>query len=176
VNDRTEFNKKGEEILDFVNTFGTMSGICLDKLYPQDIKVINYLIKNRRLYKSPDGSYIGTNQDPQPDKHMIAALGVLTDIFDKVQSYAKATAPAQISFVTHTGDYYEIIYVGYGMEAMVSASSQLAMKKSSLNCADSVKRIVIIEDKSQMTRLQLPGIMRFALVQPDGSLSYFKGS
>jgi hypothetical protein len=97
---------------------------------------------------------------------------VLSDVFEKVQSHTKATAPVQISFITHSGDDYEIIYVGYGMEAMVTATLDVKNQPSDRT----VKRMVIVEDKSQMKRLQLPGTTRFALVQPDGSLSYFKGS
>jgi len=112
---------------------------------------------------------------------MLAALSVLADIFEKVKSHARATAPVQISFVTYSGEYYEIVYVGYGMEVMITASfnAQLATMQRSReyrDYADTTKRMVIVEDKSQMTRLQIPGITRFALIQPDGSLSYFKGS
>ena len=176
MSDRTDFNKKGEEILEFLDAYDALRYEDLEKFFPRSNKIVSYLIKNQRLYKSPDGIYISTEQDSRPDKCMVAALGVLADIFEKVQSHARATTPAQISFITHSGDYYEIVYVGYGMEAMVAASSQITAKQRSKAYADTTKRIVIVENKSQMMRHQIPGITRFALVQPDGSLSYFKGS
>lgn len=176
--ERTEFIKMGEEILDFVDVYGMFRHEHLEKFFPESNKIVSYLLKNGRLHKSLDGIYISTAPDACPDKCLVAALGVLVDVIEKVQSHARATAPAQISFVTHSGDFYEIIYVGYGMEAMVSASydTQLAAKQRSEDYEDTAKRMVIVEDKSQMERLQLPGITRFALIQPDGSLSYFKGS
>jgi hypothetical protein len=174
---RIEFNKKCEEILDFVDAYGVLRYEHIEKFYPGSKKVVSYLIKNQRLHKSADGAYISTGQDPRPDKSLIAALGVLADVLEKVQAHARATLPAHVSFITHNDDYYEIIYVGYGMEVMTVASfkAQLAAKHRPAGCADTVKRIVIVEDKSQMERLQIPGISRFALIQPDGSLSYFKG-
>ena len=178
MNERNEFIKKCEEILDFTDTYGVLKYEHLDKFFPGSKKIIDYLIKNQRLSKTADGVYISTDQDPRPDKCLIASLCVLTDVLDKVKTHARAESPAQLSFLTHSGDYYEIIYVGYGMEAMTAAAfdTRLTAKQRSKNYADTIKRMVIVEDKSQMERLQIPGTMRFALVQPDGSLSYYKGS
>jgi len=63
------------------------------------------------------------------------------------------------------------------MEAMVAASfeAQNATKQHLNDYTNTAKRMVIVENKDQMTRLQIPGITRFVLVQTDGSLSYFKG-
>jgi len=175
---RTEFNKKGEEILDFVDAYGILRCEHLEKIFPGSKKIVGYLTKHQRLHKSSDGAYISSDPGLQPDKCIAAALGVLADIIDKVQSHTRAAAPSQISFVSHSGDYYEIIYVEYGMEALVTAclETQLAAKQQSKDYSNTIKRMVIVESKSQMTRLQIPGIVRFALVLPDGSLSYFKGS
>jgi len=177
MNERIEFNEKGKDILDFIDIYGMLKCEHVEKFFPRSRRVLNYLIRSQRLYKSPDKAYISAVMNSRPDKCLIAALGVLADVIGKVQSYARATAPAQISFFTYSGDYYEIVYVGYGMEAMITASieTQLAMTQRS-GCTGTIKRMVIVEEKNQMTRLSIPGITRFALIQPDGSLSYFKGS
>ena len=180
LNQRDEFNKKCEDILSFLDIYTMMKFEYVEKFFPHSKKVINYLVKNQRVYKTPDGIYISTEKDTRPDKCLIASLGVLADIFEKVQSHTRATAPAQISFITYSGDYYEIVYVGYGMEAMVMASFEtqsLAKQRSKVheNYTDTTKRIIIVEEKSQMMRLLIPRITRFALIQPNGSLSYFKG-
>jgi hypothetical protein len=178
MSDRTDFNNKAEEILDFVDTYEMVRYEHLDKLFPSIKKAVNYLIKNQRLHKSTDGIYIGITADVRPDKCLTAALSVLADVIDKVQTYARAAAPAQISFLTHSGDYYEIIYVGYGAEVMTAAffETGLAAKQRPKDYVDTTRRIVIVEDKNQMERLNILGAVRFALVAPDGSLSYFKGS
>jgi len=173
-----EFIKRGEEILDFIDAYGALRTQRIEKFFPNSRKIVDYLIKNKRLYQSPDGIYIGTDQTIHPDKRIIAALGVLADIFHNVKNHAKVTSPAQISFITHAGDYYEIIYVGYGMEALVTATIEpgLVTKNQGEINIEGVKRIIIIEDKNQMDRLLIPQTTRYALVLPDGSLTYFRGS
>ena len=155
--------------MDFIDAYRTVRLEHINKIFPHSSKNIKYLIKNQRLYKSPDGAYISTEPKNPPDKHLVAAVGVLADIFDKVKYHPKASSPIQISFITHLCDYYEIIYVSYGMEVMVATTLEAQQK-------DVAKRIVIIENKKQIDRLAIPQTKRFALVSPDGSLIYFRGS
>jgi len=176
MNDRAVFTEKAEAILDFVDVYRVLKYSHLEKFFPDDKKIVEYLVKHRRLSVSPDGVYISTDEEARTDKTLMAALSVLSDIFEKVKTHTKAVPPAQISFLTHNGDYYEIIYVGYGMEAMVRASfeTRLAAKMRNENHADITKRMVIVENADQMERLHIPGTTRFALVQPDGSLTYYR--
>jgi len=171
-----EFIKRGEEILDFLDVYGVLRHEYKEKFFPGSRRIITYLIKNKRLYSSTDGIYIGTDPTPRSDKRMCAALGVLAGVYDKVKCHAKTNEPALVSFVTHAGDYFEIIYVGYGMGSMVTATleAQLAAGTQNETSHNRLKRIVIIEDKGQMKGLQIPQTTRFALVSSDGSLSYFK--
>ena len=172
------FIERSVEILDFVDIYGALRLENIERIFPHSRKIIRYLTKNQRLYESPDGIYISTDPASLPDKCLIAALGVLADIFDKVKSHTKAASPVQISFVTHSNDYYEIIYICYGMEAMVTATleSQQSVRVQNNKCNEITKRIVIVEDKNQMDRLKIPQTTCFALVLPDGSLIYFRGS
>jgi hypothetical protein len=174
----SDFIKKGEEILDFIDAYETLRQEQLEKFFPNSGKIVGYLVKTGRLFISPDKIFLSTDEKPRPDKCLIAALGVLADLSGKVKNHARAAAPVQIAFTTHSGDFYEIIYVGLGMEAIMTASlgMQDAASGRDKDYVDTTKRIVIVEDKSQMERLLIPGIARFALVQPDGNLSYFKGS
>jgi len=176
LNNRIDFNRKAEEILSFIDTYEVLSRKQLNKFFPSSDKIIDYLIKNKRLHKSADGIYISTNKHPRSDKALIASVNVLADLLEKVKIHSRAIAPAQVSFLTHGNDYYEIVYVGYGTESMVMAlfETQLNAKRHLNDYTDFTKRMVIVEDKKQMERLQIPRTKRFALVQPDGSLSYFK--
>jgi len=176
VIERAEFIKLGEEILHFIDVYGVLRYADFEKFFPNSKKVIDYLLKKQRLYKSPDGSYIGADRDFRVDRHMLAALSVLAALCEKVRSHTRAAAPAQISFITHSGDFYEIIYIGYGMEAMTAASigSEIAAKQQTREYTENVKRIIIVENKNQMEGLQISGITQLALVHPDGSLSYYR--
>jgi len=176
MNDRTEFNKKAEEILSFMDSYGAVRDEHLEIFFPGNGKAVKYLIKNKRLYKSADGVYVGVELPPRPDKPLIAALSVLGNVLGKVNTHTRAASPAQISFITHSGEYYEIIYVAHSMEAMAAAAFEprLTARKQPGSYSDITKRMVIVEDKNQMDRLQIPGTTRFALILPDGSLTYYK--
>jgi hypothetical protein len=178
MDNTNEFRIKAEEILNFIETYGVLNYSHLEKFFPNSTKKIDYLIKNKRLFRIDDGSYISADQDLHPDKTIIAATGVLGDVFAKVSTHSRAMPPVQVSFMTNDGDYYEIIYVRHGMEVMISTifENQGTARKRIHDHADTTKRIIIVEDKSQMQMLHIPGTMRFALVQPDGSLTYYNGS
>lgn len=178
MNSNADFIKHGEKILDFLDNYGAVRLEHIEKFFPSSKKIIAYLIKDKRLHNGSDGAYISSDPMSLPDKRLNAALGVVTDVYDKVKSYAKGAEPTQISFVTHAGDYYEIIYVSCGMETMVAATleAQVTARTQGNNNDCNVKRIIIIEDKSQMDMLQISYTTSFALVSPDGGFNYFKRS
>lgn len=169
MDERTDFIRKCEEILNFFDIYAVMRHEYFEKFFPDAKTQLKYLLKNRRLHESPCGVYIGTDEEISPDKCMVAALSVLADVLEKVKTHARATPPAQISFVTHSGDFYEIVYAAYGMEAYLNV-----FLRPETDSSEEIKRMVIIESQQQLTRLLVPGVTRFALIQPNGSLSYFK--
>ena len=173
---RPEFKERAEAVLDFMDTYEVVTSNQLNKFFPGDEKAIDYLIRCGKLHISTDESQISNDSEPRLNKPLIAALGILADIFEKVQAHARAAPPVQISFLTHNNDYYEIIYVGYGLEAMVTASFEArnTAKVREKGHIYPTKRMVIVEDINQMERLLIPGTVRFAHVQPDGRLVYYK--
>ena len=174
---RPEFNARAEAVLSFMDTYGVLKTSSLEKFLPGSEKVVSYLVKHRRLFFNIDKTYLGTNEKPVPEKILSAALGVLGDIFEKVQTHGRAVPPVQISFLTRNNEYYEIVYVSLGMEAMVTAifETRLAAYTQGEKCYHTTKRMVIVECKSQMDRLDIPGTMRYALVRPDGGITYYRG-
>jgi len=172
---------EAEAVLDFIESCDMVKIEQLTKLYPEyNIdKITRFLINRKRVHMSSDGEYlhgtpVGTTDEPRPNKALIATLGVLSDVMSKVKFHAKAPPPAQISFLAHSGELYEIVYVGYGLEAMVSS-----MYGSLQNVnPEEVRRIVVLEDKSQIEKIKerIPNIMRFALVKPNGGYDYLNPS
>ena len=167
-----KFENRTKEILNLVDEYEVIKYDQLMKIFPGRARALEALIKKNRLYRSPGGEYIcarlvGKERTRRPDKALIAALGVLGDFISTGQVYyhTKADHPAQISFVTTKGSYYEIIYVTFGHEIMANA----VYKEKPV---DEVKRIVIIEDVSQNKKLKIPGAVRFALVMPNGNIEY----
>jgi|GEM_PF-1272641 len=195
MKDRADFNKTAEEILEFVDTYETLKSEYLDKFFPCKQNLVEYLIKNKRLFRSRDGLYISISKESHIDKALLMALNVLWDVFEKVKSHTKAALPVQISFLTLADEHYEIIYVGYGAEAMtevffetqLEAWSKTQYKNqskpqhtpqtqpSAYSTTTTTKRIVLVEDKSQMEKLCIPNTSQYALVSPNGSLTYYRG-
>jgi len=168
-------NFKMEEavaVLDLIDTCNAVGREQLPRIFPDSNceKIISYLLKRKRVHLSKDGTYlhsthIGKGDMPRPDKALIAALNVLGDIRGKVQTYTKAIQPAQVAFISTSGDYYEICYVTYGLEAIVA---------SMFGNSGEAKRIVIIEDMGQAEKIKgkIPGLMRFARIIPEGGFEY----
>ena len=173
--------EEAEAILDLVEFCNVVKIEQIPKIFPNSNceKILNFLLKRQRIHISEDKTYIhstqiGRGDVPRPDKALIAALGVLGDIIGKVQTYTKSIPPAQLSFLSHSGDFFEICYVKYGMEAMTVSMFNSHNTGNSQKKASVTKRIVIIEDATQIDELKgkIPGIARFAIVLADGGFKY----
>ena len=170
-----------ERVLDFIESCDVVRKEQVRKLFPEyeiDL-IIGYLLKKKRIHIS-ESEYLHSTQIGRdvkknlvPDEALSAAIGVLGDLMGKVKYFTKALAPAQIAFQSLSGDMYEIIYVGYGLEVMIgSIYNRIANVAGKTD--NSVKRIIIVQDKTQIEKVKgrIPNIMRFALVQQNGTFSY----
>jgi len=188
INHRASFTRKAEEVLDFLDLYDGIRQKHLEKFFPDSKKVVAYLIKRERLHISLDGLYISTYHKYSPDKALVTSLSVLGDVFEKVKSHTRAQYPVQISFSTHSGDFYEIVYVNHGLDALVAASFEFQhnLREQERTRGDlginlgsypyTTKRLVIVENEAHMERLKIPSIVKFAVVSPDGELTYYKGN
>jgi len=185
---RRGFDNLNEQILDFVtNGGGCVRRAHIERVFPFKDKEgniisnhnpsrnINYLLKNRRLYQE-EGDLLSDKGGTKPQPAMYAAVCVLCGAFDNVESYSFAAYPAQINFVTKKTEMYEIIYVRYGDEAGIQASISVHEQRRPKNNfpISKAKRMVIVEDLSQIEKLQIPGTARYAMMQPNGEMDYFK--
>ena len=176
------FDSLNGKIMDFV----TDSGGCVRehhilRIFPEAKKWdadgsrnINYLIKRGRLFRTDDG-LLADEEDVKPNKPAIAAIGVLCDLYDKVASYMIEAYPVQASFISQAGDAFEIIYVKYGDEAGLQASLSLHdqhMLKANTGFV-TPKRIAIVDTPKQAETLDIPNIVRFAVMNEGGSMTYF---
>ena len=175
MRNRENFNKQCNAILDIMDIYEVMKRTHLDAMFPSHEREISYLVKNKRLCFLFDGVYLGQNETAQPDKHLMAAVDVLINVFSKVTHHSTGTFPVQVLFTTTSGDYYEIVYVEQGKEALVSAAFKAQGVDNST--ADATKRLVIIEDITQAAKVKaaIPNISRFALLDGDGFM-YFINS
>ena len=162
---REEFNKLGNDIMDTMDVYGVMAQTQLERMFPGSDKVLSYLTKNKRLNTSVDGLYLGQDETVVPNKARIAAINVLLDVLSKTKYHTVGTLPIQIIFTTVSGDYYEIVYVEQGKEAIVAAMfKSLGIEHGT---EEHTKRIAIIEDIRQVEKVKtdIPNIVRFALAK-----------
>jgi len=176
-----DYNKQElETFLDFIDACDMVKISQLTKLFPnlgegKLEKMKRNLLRGKRVHISKCGQYlhstqIGTTDDPRPDRALTVALGVLGDLMPKVQYHHRAVAPAQVYFTTHSGGVFEIVYVGFGSEAMVFGMFKNLQKDDS----EEIKRIVVIDDYGQIAKIKerIPGIWRFALIKQDDIFEY----
>ena len=172
---RDDFNKKGNAIMDTMDMYGMMKRSQLEAMFPGHEKIINYLIKNKRLLPLVGGAYIGQDETAEPNKYLITTIGVLIDVISKVTYHTTGNFPVQVIFTTIGGDYYEIIYAEQGNEALIAAAFKTQGVEHGIH--DTTKRLVIIEDMAQIEKVKcaIPNIVRFVLANDDG-FKYFTNS
>ncbi|MCL2840328.1 MAG: DUF5697 family protein [Defluviitaleaceae bacterium] len=175
---RAVFDSINGRILDFVaNCGGCVRQAHIERIFQYSLKNIRYLVKHKRLFQV-NGGLLADEIDINPKMSMITALNVLCDLYDKVSDYSIAEYPTQISFVSHSGDFYEIVYVRQGDEVGIQASFNLqAQKQSKLKVSERSpipKRIAILESFNQAEIVNIPGVVRFATTQNDSNkMTYF---
>jgi len=171
---RKEFIQMATTILDIMDAYGVMMRTQLELMFPDGIKEIAYLIKNKRLFLSEDKKYLSPDETIEPCKPLVAAINVLLNVISKVSFHTVGKLPAQIIFVTHNGDYYEIIYVEQGKEPIIaSIYSNEALGRAGVDTT--AKRLVIVEDKAQIQKIKgvIPNILRFAVLKSCGSFDFY---
>jgi len=171
---REMFSNRNKEILNFVAKYGgCVKKSHIETVFKRSSKNIQFLQKHKRLH-DVGNDILSNTLKLEPNKGMIAALTVLCAAIDGVVSHATANFPALISFLSKSGGVYEILYARHGNETGIlvdmNVSTQKNVKKSSQTL---VKRIVILDDASQMETVNIPDTMRFAVIQPDGELAYY---
>lgn len=94
------------------------------------------------------------------------AVWVLLDFLDKTEYHSVSEFPVKIIFFAG-GELYEIIHVANGQEALVG--HLLNQNREGMG-----KRIVIVEEPAQISRLEIAGVSGFCTVSMKGNVQYYK--
>ena len=128
--------------------------------------LLAYLTKQGRIF-FVDGRYCASlDCAEQMDRGLLAAVWVLIDFIEQVEFHSVSDFPAKIIFFAE-GEVYEIIYVEQGKETIISHLLSIPREEPS-------KYIVLVEDLSQLQKLELPPVNGFCTVSPDGEVHYFQ--
>jgi len=130
--------------------------------------LLGVLTKQQRLVYNPETERISASEEcaNEVDNGLIAAFWVLLDFYENVDFHSVSEYPVKLSFFSED-EFFEVIYATPGNEALISHAL-------STNAEEAGKRIVIVEDTSQMAKLHFPSIACFCMITPEGVVDYYK--
>ena len=164
------YGQEALSILRDVTMYRALTEAQLLGLYPgKDKQVLNllaYLVRQGRIFKSEDGLYTAALEPEVFDRGLSLALWVLIDFIDQVDFHSSSDFPAKIIFFA-SSEVYEIVYVAYGQEALVShiLSDQTD---------EPPNYIILVEKPEQITSIEAPNVRGYCTVSSDGQVQYYQ--
>ena len=130
-------------------------------------RLLDYLVKQGRIfYYEKKDTYFASAQG-EFDHEMLAALWVLADFGDKCEFHSTDAFPSKIVFFAD-GETYEIVYVPWDKETLILHA--MGMRGDD----DCGKKILIVEEVSQIEKINLDDAT-FCTVDTDtGEVQYYK--
>lgn len=165
------YRKEAAELLRDLTTYHYMYREQLLRLYPgKESKIENllsYFTKQGRIFYEKETNLYHDGTEAAPDVSMLASIWVLIDFIEKTEYHSAVDFPATLVFVAD-GELYEVLHVPADKEAVIEHA--MAQQGS-----DAEKRIVIVEDASQIARLSIPYTTAYCTVDMQtGAVQYFK--
>lgn len=165
------YRQEAASLLRDVTTYHCAKGEQLRRLYPgKEGKIehlLNYLVKQGRIFYRSDKDIYFDNPDAEIDSEMLAALWVLADFGDKYEYHSTDSYPSKIVFFAD-GETYEIVYVPIGREVLILHAMRMR------NDEDCGKKILIVEDVSQIEKIALEDTIFCTVDMETGEIQYYK--
>jgi len=165
------YRQEAASLLRDVTTYHCAKGEQLKRLYPgKEDKIehlLGYLVKQGRIFYRTDKDTYYDHSGMETDIEMIAALWVLADFGDKYEYHSTDAYPSKIVFFAD-GETYEIVYVPWDKESLVLHA--IGMR----NDGDCGKKILIVEDTSQMEKIDLEDAIFCTVDMETGEIQYYK--
>lgn len=165
------YQREAAEMLHNISLYPGLTEEQLCRFFPEKEAaaktLLAHMLKEGRVYCGKNGRYYA-NQEAQSDadKDLSRCVWVLLDFIDQVEYHTVAEFPAAILCFAN-GELYEIVPIPQGKETMICQLLRQPQK-------DADKRIVVVEDTSQIELLDIPQVAGFCTVAEDGTVSYYK--
>lgn len=165
------YQREAAEMLHNISLYPGLTEEQLFRFFPEKeaaAKVLlSHMLKEGRIFYSKNGRYYA-NREAQngADKDLSRCVWVLLDFIDQVEYHTVGEFPAAILCFAN-GELYEIVPIPQGKETMICQLLRRPQK-------DTGKRIVVVEDTSQIELLDIPQAAGFCTVAEDGAVSYYK--
>jgi len=166
------YAKEAAELIRSVTMYKSLLATQIYRMFPGKESSIRNLLgvltKQHRLVYNPDTEHISASEEceNETDNGMISAFWVLLDFYENVDFHSISEYPVKLSFFSED-EFFEVIYATPGNEALMSHA--LSTSEDEVG-----KRIVIVEDTSQMAKLRFPSIACFCMITPEGVVDYYK--
>ena len=165
------YQREAAEMLHNISLYPGLTEEQLCRFFPEKEAaaktLLAHMLKEGRVYCGKNGRYYA-NQEAQngADKDLSRCVWVLLDFIDQVEYHTVGEFPAAILCFAN-GDLYEIVPIPQGKETMICQLLRQPQK-------DADKRIVVVEDTSQIELLDIPQAAGFCTIAEDGTVSYYK--
>jgi hypothetical protein len=158
-------------LLNIISGYGSLTEEQACRFFPGKEKQIKTLltqmVKQGRIFPGAEsGRYVAEagsdgNGDPETD----AAILVLLDFIEKTEYHCAGEYPVKIAFFAD-GEFYEIIYVPFGDEALINCAMNGAEKEPA-------RRIVIVDDAARIESIKIPNTSAYCTVE-NGTVTYYR--
>ena len=165
------YGMEASELLREISMYPGLTGEQLCRFHPgKEDKVktlLSHLKKQGRITQDESNRFIPNGgSEISIDQNLTKAVWVLLDFIDRVDFHRACDVPVQISFFAQ-GEEYEIIYVPFGQEGLITQALHMLGKFTA-------RRIVIIDAPDQISALDLPDVSGYCMVAGDGRVSYYQ--
>ena len=165
------YRQEAASLLRDVTTYHCAKGEQLKRLYPgKESKIehlLKYLVKQGRIFYRSDKDIYFDDPDAEIDSELLAALWVLADFGDKYEYHSTDAYPSKIVFFADD-ETYEIVYVPIGREVLILHAIRMR------NDDDCGKKILIVEDVSQIEKIDLEDTIFCTVDMETGVIQYYK--
>ena len=165
------YQREAAEMLHNISLYPGLTEEQLCRFFPEKEAaaktLLAHMLKEGRIFCSGNDRYYA-NREVQGNavKDLSRCVWVLLDFIDQVEYHTVGEFPAAILCFAN-GELYEIVPIPQGKETMICQLLHQPQK-------DAGKRIVVVEDTSQIELLDIPQAAGFCTVAEDGTVSYYK--
>lgn len=166
------YHGEAEALLRIITSYHALTYEQVIRTFPRKAESIKTLIKNLikqgRIYYDSGSNLLCDRADTanSPDREMIAAYWVLLDFKKALVYHTSGDFPVKIHFFSND-EAYEIISAPPEQEVLLN--HVLSQAKNA-----EVSRLVIVSSKEQAMQIQIPNVVAFCTVDPEGHVSYYQ--
>lgn len=164
------YGKEATDLLRIISIYRVVTDSQLQCFYPgkedKTANLLQHLKRQGRVFY--DGVAYYAEPRMKPDQGMTAALWVLLDFIDKISYHTVSDFPAKLMFFADD-ELYEVIHVPIAQEALISHLWNGRLKEQ-----EPPRRIVVVDDKEQIEKIEIPSVSGYCTVSPEGEVSYFR--